>query len=626
MSDLRNWERNNGDNLNNGAKASRRGALKLLANLLKTRKAGAIGACAALLLAVGSGFAAENGRSRSSNGLDSIPVASSSWTSPSGRAIVDLKAKSAAKAGKRAQYPIRQTQALTPAPVSSPEFSEPLLGGELLPPSADAELLGDSPLSAEPLADPSTLGAGLVDGELLGEPLAPPASLDAGLVDGGTLAEPTEDLSPIAAPAPPPAELSGTIEEIPASPTRLGAPSETLEAAPTPAPAPSRQEVKIAPEPKGAQTAPDAPEPLRSTPLVAEDVPKAPVATPGQTDLTGSQNAFYGGVSEPARPSNNPYSRIGQAEYHPSQFYGGYAPVAGTAVPPVAAYGQNLWGEPTPNVDCPGYWGCCGLLQNMQLEAGALSMRNPLDFEDAGNFGAQFALNWASVRPLFCGLNVQAGARATQLDFNGTEANGFETDDARTQVFWTAGVFFRAPAGCEGWSAGVVYDSLIEDYYRQYELSQLRAELSYSFGGLFDVGFRGAFALNEDDFDFLRLDDDLTVEGKATATSYYTMFLRTNFDQGAQATVFGGVTEWNEAIVGATAEAPLSDSFAVKGGATYIIPTERGLGNLRDEETWNVSAGFVWYLGGGARANACGVARPLFDVADNGTFLQNFLR
>ncbi|MBR4104705.1 MAG: hypothetical protein IKK39_11670, partial [Thermoguttaceae bacterium] len=342
---------------------------------------------------------------------------------------------------------------------------------------------------------------------------------------------------------------------------------------------------------------------------------------------TGSQNAFYGGVSEPARPSNNPYARIGQAEYHPSQFYGGYAPVAGTAVPPVAAYGQNLAGEPTYYNNCAGYWGgCCGFLQNMQLEAGALAMRNPLDFEDSGNFGAQFALNWASAQPLFCGLNVQAGARATQLDFNGTAANGFETDDARTQVFWTAGAFFRAPAGCDGWSAGVVYDSLIEDYYRQYELSQLRAELSYSFGGLCDIGFRGAFALNEDDFDLLRLDDELTVEAKASATSYYTMFLRTNFDQGAQATVFGGVTEWEEAIVGATAEAPLSDSFAVKGGATYIIPSERGLGNLRDEETWNVSAGFVWYLGGGARANACGAARPLFDVADNGTFLQNFLR
>ncbi len=600
MSDLRNWEKNNG-------------ALTLLSSLLKTKKAGAIGACAALLFAAGSSFAADNGRS--SNDLESIPVASSSWTSPSGRVAVDLKAKSASKVGKRAQYPIRQTQGLVPAPVATSELST--LGDELLEPSSDLTTLGGDEL-LEPSSDLTTLG----DDELLA-PSAEPASLGASLTSPSTLGAPTAEEIP--APAPAPADLPGTIEEIPASPTRLGVPSETLieEAAPQGA----LEDAELAPEPL-APVAPVAPspEPRKAPSIVAEDVPKAPVATPGRPSQTGSQNAFYGGVSESARPSNNPYARIGQAEYHPNQFYGGYAPIAGTAVPPTAAYGQNLWGEPTPNVDCPGYWGCCGFLQNLQLEAGALAMRNPLDFEDSGNFGAQFALNWASAQPLFCGLNVQAGARATQLDFNGTEANGFITDDARTQVFWTAGVFFRAPFGCDGWSAGVVYDSLIEDYYREYELSQLRAELSYSFGGLCDIGFRGAFALNEDDFDFLRLDDELTVEGKATATSYYTMFLRTNFDQGAQATVFGGVTEWEEAIVGATAEAPLSDSFAVKGGATYIIPSERGLGNLRDEETWNVSAGFVWYLGGGARANACGETRPLFDVADNGTFLQNFLR
>jgi hypothetical protein len=589
MSDLRNWEKNNG-------------ALTLLSNLLKTKKAGAIGACAALLLAAGSSFAAEAGRS--SDDLESIPVASSSWTSPSGRAVVDLKAKSSAKTAKRAQNPIRQTQALTPAPVSTPDFSDSLLGSDLLTPPVEVE----TSLGTTPLVEPGTA-------------LDATQELNDELLDESSLLDSSEVLT---APA---ADLGAeTIEEIPVAPTRRGAPSETLmveEAAPTP----SKEEADLAPTPlaPAAPTAP-APEPPKTPSIVAEDVPVAPVApvaTPGQT---GSQNAFYGGVSEPARPSNNPYARIGQSEYHPSQFYGGYAPVAGTAVPPVAAYGQNLWGEPTPNVDCAGYWGCCGLLQNMQLEAGALSMRNPLDFEDAGNFGAQFALNWASARPLFCGLNVQAGARATQLDFNGTAANGFETEDARTQVFWTAGAFFRAPAGCDGWSAGVVYDSLIEDYYRQYELSQLRAELSYSFGGLFDLGFRGAFALNEDDFDFLKLDEELSIEGKATATSYYTMFLRTNFDQGAQATIFGGVTEWEEAIVGATMESPLTESLAIKGGATYIIPTERGLGNLRDEETWNVSAGVVWYLGGGARANACGETRPLFDVADNGTFLQNFLR
>ncbi|MBR4975868.1 MAG: hypothetical protein IKY61_02350, partial [Thermoguttaceae bacterium] len=164
MSDLRNWEKNNG-------------ALTLLSSLLKTKKAGAIGACAALLFAAGSSFAADNGRS--SNDLESIPVASSSWTSPSGRAIVDLKAKSASKVGKRAQYPIRQTQGLVPAPVAPSELST--LGDELLEPSSDLTTLGGDEL-LEPSSDLTTLG----DDELLA-PSAEPASLGASLTSPSTL-------------------------------------------------------------------------------------------------------------------------------------------------------------------------------------------------------------------------------------------------------------------------------------------------------------------------------------------------------------------------------------------------------------------------------------------------------
>ncbi|MBQ7815206.1 MAG: hypothetical protein IJ387_12030, partial [Thermoguttaceae bacterium] len=215
MSDLRNWEKNNGCN----------GGRQLLARLLKTKKAGSIGACAALLFAAGSGLAAENAGSRSSNNLDSIPVASSSWTSPSGRVIVDLKAKSAAKVGKRAQYPIRQTQALTPAPVASPEFSEPLLGDEdLLPPPDAGETL-------DPTLDPT-----------LGEPadLVSPSLIDA---ETSELPSTLSDGAPLEPAAP---TQLGTIEEIPtAAPTRLEAPNDVLGPAPTnesaptaPAPAP----------------------------------------------------------------------------------------------------------------------------------------------------------------------------------------------------------------------------------------------------------------------------------------------------------------------------------------------------------------------------------------------------
>lgn len=567
---------------------SRRDGLAALARVLNVRNAWSAGVLSAIcLLGIGSdaAFAQDN--------LSSIPVAKSAWTSPSGRVVVDLKAKqenaanASRKTAKKAR-PIRQTQALTAAPTSDDEllapsnFDDPLLSPETLAPSDSDDLLDPTTLDRAPLASP----------------------LDESEFDDATLESvPTTKSEPRLA------------DPLSSAPTTNG--GNTF----------SEQQRQMLPS-----TIPNSPA-ERSPSSFAPTLSPSPIATPENSNAArraANQNAYYGNVSASPRVSApNPYAQIGQAEYNPNQFYGGggNGTVNGYRKnPPVAAYGQNLWGDPCVENECVGYgYGCCGLLQNASLEAGVLGMRSPLDFEDTGNFGADFALNWASAQPLFCGLNAQAGARVTQTDLNGTEANGFETDDARTQLFWTAGLFFRAPICSNGWNAGVVYDYLKDDYYRNYEASQIRAELSRSFGGFCDIGFRGAFALDESDFEFLNLGGGLTIDAKAAATSYYTMFIRKRFMQGAEATVFGGVTEFDEGIVGANVEAPISPSFAVKGGATYVIPTDRGLDKLRLEENWNVSCGLVWRLGGNAQDATCG-NRPLFDVADNGSFLQNFLR
>ncbi|MCF0233657.1 MAG: hypothetical protein HUK22_01610 [Thermoguttaceae bacterium] len=288
--------------------------------------------------------------------------------------------------------------------------------------------------------------------------------------------------------------------------------------------------------------------------------------------------------------------------------------------PPEAAFGLTPWGTPACGECCGGL-----LFQNLQLELGALGMRNPLDYQNMGNFGGDFGINWAS-GPTILGVNIQSGARVTQTALHGVEANGQNSSQARTQCFWTSGLFFRAPEGCAGWNFGVAYDMLSERYYRKYNLSQMRTELSYSLGGCGDIGFRGAFALNDKWTTWLYGGETgIDVEVKARPSSYYTMFWRMKFDQGATATVFGGATEYGEGLVGASAEAPLSASFAVKAAATYVIPKDRGLGASKYEESWNVSCGLVWYLGGNAQHNT-NPSRPLFEVADNGSFLQNFVR
>ena len=380
----------------------------------------------------------------------------------------------------------------------------------------------------------------------------------------------------------------------------------------------------VTPAPRALDSDPvDAPQPPKNPSVLSTEVQRYPQSDElsGSSDNARRQGDFSKAVS-PA-PSANPYSRIGQAEYNPNQFYGygGNFSVNGYRnTPPAEAYGQSVCG------DCCGGCGVLGgILRNTQLEAGAVSMRSPLDFDDMGNVGAEFAANWGSERAILGGLNIQAGARGVFTDFNGVQANGFMTDDSRSQFFWTAGVYFRAPAYSSGWSGGVVYDSVTENYYRDYELSQLRAELSYNFSNFCEIGFRGAFSLDDDWCDFLNLGPDEKVEAKATGSSYYTMFIRKRFMEGAEATFFGGATEWSEGLAGASVEAPLSECLALRGSATYVFPTERGLHDKAREESCNISVGLAWNLGGNARMGTDS-QRPLFDVADNGSFLQNFLR
>ena len=379
----------------------------------------------------------------------------------------------------------------------------------------------------------------------------------------------------------------------------------------------------------------DAVAPMPSVPPTKLQATQAPQAqsNPVQNYPMSEPKQTVPAAPRAAAPSHNPYARIGQAEYHPNQFYStnpNYSVNGYRNTPPAVAYGQSLCGDACYDGACNGGCGFFGgFFQNSTAEAGLVGMRSPLDMENSGNFGGDFALNWGSVQPVFAGLYAQAGARGVFTNFNGIDANGFEDDNCRSQVFWTAGLYYRTNECSDGWNVGVVYDSVTNRDYRKYNLSQVRAELSYTFNGTGTIGFRGAFALNDDWCDFLNM-DGISAQVKSTGTDYYTMFYRKQFDQGGNAAIFAGVTEWSEALLGFSAEAPLSDSLAVKCGGSYVFAKDRSKdGGLsltkRQEESWNLSLGIAWHLGGGA-SSCMGTQRPLFDVADNGTFLQNFIR
>jgi len=561
---------------------ARRKVLDKLASLLK-KSLDVRTSVLSLCLLSGLGLAEVGFAQQGASFVKDVEIASSPWTGSNGREIVDLNAP-VNKNAARIANPIRQTQALTST------------NGASLGNMNASNVLGDSlqdDLIDEPLEDPASYGApGAID-----EPLVDPTTIDS--YDSMGVDEPVKAID------------SGTRATTTTTPSIPEvAPAETPDNATA---APARLEaIDVTNRSSASQSAPRYPQ---SSPSKTSNVPN-------NTGYNSGSN-FYSAV--PGGYSNNPYSRIGQAEYNPNQFYGGggnFSVNGYRNTPPAVAYGQNRFGCACNNDGGCGVFG--GILQNTQFELSALSMRNPLDFEDAGNAGGGMALNFGTASPVLFGMNLQGGARATFTDYYGTSANGFEREDARGQFFWTAGAYFRAPSYSEGWSGGVVFDSLKESYYRKYNLCQLRSELSYNFSCLGELGFRGAFSLNKKWTDFLKLDDDLTVDAQVKATSYYTMFYRYRGIQGGEFSAFGGCTEYGEGMLGISAEAPISDSFAIKGGTSYLIPKKRGLTN-REEETWNISLGLAFYLGGNAR-NTDEVQKPLFDVADNGSFIQNFLR
>jgi hypothetical protein len=64
---------------------------------------------------------------------------------------------------------------------------------------------------------------------------------------------------------------------------------------------------------------------------------------------------------------------------------------------------------------------------------------------------------------------------------------------------------------------------------------------------------------------------------------------------------------------------PLRRKVVLTTSATYLIPSEGSNSGGHEEEGWNIAIGLIYRPGG---PRGCGrYCRPMFDVADNGSFL-----
>lgn len=289
---------------------------------------------------------------------------------------------------------------------------------------------------------------------------------------------------------------------------------------------------------------------------------------------------------------------------------------------------------------CAGGCGDCllrmlpfaGCQHHIELFGGVHGFTGPLNRGGSGSFGFHEGINLAvPLDAIPClGFGAQVGARATQSNFSGVQfaelpSQVFQLGTSRNQIFVTGGLFRRVDWGLQG---GVVFDYLHDDWFYDVNVVQLRGELSWVYPCAHEVGFRFQLGVDGDAFAESIADATgtlRTVSGRASATDLYAIFYRHRFEAlpGAELRATAGVTDQSDGVLGLEWHLPVSSSLAVQNTFTYLLPNESaGRGGER-EESWNVAFSLVWTPGAKHRDEGLRYYRPLFGVADNGSFLVN---
>lgn len=266
--------------------------------------------------------------------------------------------------------------------------------------------------------------------------------------------------------------------------------------------------------------------------------------------------------------------------------------------------------------------------KRFEFFAGTQGFKGPLNFartlgsddsvrSGSGSFGFHQGFNEGrSLKHwLRCDLAAQFGLRATQNNLSGAEF----TEDTRQQVFLTYGWFRRVDYGMQ---YGLVLDYLSDDWYYQANLLQLRGELSWKTRGCDVFGFQFMTSVRDDTSNTLVRDQTGSLLSSVISfesTDQYRFFYRRMLPRNGDWDVFAGWTDGDDGVIGSTFTLPLANKVALRGGTTYLVPSEGDSNGGNREEGWNIFLGVVWRPGG---PNGCGrYCRPMFDVADNGTMM-----
>lgn len=279
-------------------------------------------------------------------------------------------------------------------------------------------------------------------------------------------------------------------------------------------------------------------------------------------------------------------------------------------------------------VDCCGNWNSCGpvspclliprpRLDPLEVLLGVQGFTGPANRGAGGSFGFYQGFNHAV--PL-CNDFVagQIGARWTESNFDGS----LLTSEQRNQIFLTAGFFRRVDWGLQG---GVVFDYLHDEWDYEIDLGQIRGEFGWRFACVNEIGLRFSVGTAGNDGIINELfedDGEITVrerQARFEVNDLFAFYYRRQFACGGEGRLFGGFTNNNQGLFGGDTRLPINPCWSLQADFIYVVPSdERNTRGFADE-SWNVSVGVVWTPF--ARPGCPVYCRPLFDVANNGTFV-----
>jgi len=271
-----------------------------------------------------------------------------------------------------------------------------------------------------------------------------------------------------------------------------------------------------------------------------------------------------------------------------------------------------------------GHYGGCFLpcpslcLQNLEMFVGSHGFTGPANRGETASFGFSEGANWGAPVP-WIGLGelgMQFGFRTAQSNLSGASS----TDEQRHQTFVTGGLFRRCDWGFQG---GLVVDYLHETWYFDADLIQLRGELSWLYPCRHEIGFWFSTSTQRESIvSTLDMSNQRTTANEVLSpTDLYAFFYRHRLDDcgSANGRFYAGFTGKGDGLIGADLQTPFNDCWAIQSGFTYLIPQESRGDDGHVEESWNFAISVAWRPRGGFLSQ--NYYRPLFNVADNGTFM-----